>query len=218
MLGNVFLNSLKLILWQNASRTFIDDSVYYTIITEGIQDIFYMLNTKKIRWYSFVEETLSADADTDGLVYTSSHKILWFVRESDTTWEDRRTGVETITHTILEKKPFATNRSGEFTMVVDSATKTGAKGIKTHTAHWDLILRYFREPDPFTQDTLTTELDLPNGLTGALRIYCMMELLPFAFLDTGANLSQFYYNRYKERLQSYASVIGSDIDFTFTHK
>lgn len=76
MKGNVFMSSLKAVLRQNGSRDFFDDSTYYAIVTEGLQDIFFILNTKKIWGYSFVEETLSAVDGTDGLVYHTTYPIL----------------------------------------------------------------------------------------------------------------------------------------------
>lgn len=203
-------------MYQNAGNDMIDTSTYYLLANEWLQDIYFFMNTKKIWFHSFVEETISPTG-ADNNEYRTTYPILWLVKEEGDDRIQKNNGVFTTSWVPLRKKTFATNAQDEFTYLVDSTTMEGIVGIKTHD--WtvgDITIRYFRQPTLVSIDTLNQPLDLPIQLTRALRLYLYMEMKPITYLDTGANMSQFYYSRYKEALQNYANSIGSDIDFSLT--
>jgi hypothetical protein len=215
-LTSSFLNSVKRSLYQNAGSNMIDTSTYYLLANEWLQDIYFFMNTKRSWFHSFVEETISPTW-TDGNEYRTTYPILWLCKEEKDEVIDRNWWVVTTGWIPLFQRTFATNAGNEFTYLVDNTTMEGIVGIKTHD--WnagDLRIRYFRQPTLVSIDTLTQPLDLPIQLTRALRLYLYMEMKPITYLDTGANMSQFYYSRYKEALLNYANSIGSDIDFNLT--
>ena len=220
MLWSVFLATLKWQVLQNAGREFWDDAIYYTIMTEWLQDIYMTLNSKFIWQYSFVEETIAV---TNTNEYVTTYPIMAIIDEKDS--DEKNTWVKAGNY-FLKPKTFATNETfvasnwttntmRQYTMLMDQTSKTWIKWIKTSEAYDTVTIRYLREPTYVDVDTLTSHLDIPNMLSRALRQYCMMELMPWPYLDTGANMSQFYFARYKEALQMYANSIGSNIDFNF---
>lgn len=215
-LTSSFLNSVKWSLYQNAGDDMIDTSTYYLLANEWLQDIYFFMNTKKAWFHSFVEETISPTW-TDGNEYRTTYPMLWLCKEEKDERVDRNDWVVTTAWFPLRKKTFATNEGDEFTYLVDTTTMEGIVWIKTHdSSAWDLRIRYFRQPTLVNIDTLNQLLDLPIQLTRALRLYLYMEMKPITYLDTGANMSQFYYGRYQQALLNYANSIGSDIDFNLT--
>lgn len=224
MLWTVFLSTLKHQLLQNTGREFFNDSLYYTVMTEWLQDIFMWMNSKQIRNYAFVEETVT-ESDT-AKQFETTYGIMGIVDEKY--WDESNTGVKA-SNCYLRRKVFATNESFaardwvensmyEYTFLVDTSGSWHIKGIKTSETYDSIDIRYFREPIAVTSDTIWNHLDIPNILSRALRLYCMMELMPSPYLDTGANISEFYFARYREALMSYASMIGSSIDFSLVSR
>lgn len=223
MLWTTFLNNVRQLIFQNVWREVYDESVWYTTINEGLYDIYMILNSKKIWEYSFTEETVTASWTNE---YETTYSILWIVDEKY--GDEKNTGVLADSLYHLNKKNFATNDSmqigsantpmRQFTLLVDQTLKTWVKGIKTSEDYTSILIRYFRWPTLVTVDNINDQIDLPEVLIRALKLYCFMELIPPVFMENGANLSQFYYARYKDALQVYSDCIGSSIDFSFTSR
>jgi len=220
MLWSTFLSTLKHQMLQNTGREFFNDSLYYVIMTEGLQDIYMWLNSKDLWSYAFMEETVAQSATEKE--FETTYPIMGIVDEKY--GEEYNTGVKAGEY-FLDKKTFATNESfvmrnnstqpvRQYTFLIDKTDWFWyVKWIKTSEAYDSIQIRYLREPTKVTSDNLDEHLDIPEMLSRTLRLYCMMELMPSPYLDTGANMSEFYFKRYQDALKSYASSIGSAIDF-----
>lgn len=180
----------------NTSHDFWEDSEFVHQINVALQDIFCRMNSLGNWFYSNKQEEIITTENEGSNVFKTEYGIsrIWQVR-----WDGNILTASNINFN-LENPDW--NEEGEWDYFL-----SGENELTTKNKYKKIDIIYCRFPKWHDYGNLNEEIDLPNGLMGALEFLVYWRIMP-VFYEQGASLANNYLAQFKEHLDNYASNVG----------
>lgn len=180
----------------NTSHDFWEDSEFVHQINVALLDIFCRMNSLWNWFYSNKEEEISTSDWKPTNKFKTEYGIsrVWQVK-----WDGKILTPSNVNFN-LDNPEWNEEWEGDYYLSWENE-------IKTKGSYTKLDIIYCRFPKWHNYDNLNEDIDLPNGLMGALEFLIYWRIMP-VFYEQWASLANNYLAQFKEHLDNYAANVG----------
>ena len=214
-----FIKVNQAFVQQNIASAYFTETEYASKIYEWLVDIYSRLSNTGVWFYNAIEEIISAETTVWEWDYRTTYTVVRTYRPTTKEWIETD---EWFVHNSSQYKfsPFFRNENEQsYTYLIWSPSEEWTiVWYKAKSWLTNIKTRYFRWPWKIDTSAMNTQdLDLPPELVWALHHYIYSAVLPNTYLESGASLSNFYFGRYIDNLNTYSMTLWTNIKQSFIY-